>query len=50
LVPQALPVPLFAQERTDATEKKTGGGVVTYLLDYLNMAGTRKSNEFQPLT
>src|SRR5215831_12610111 len=50
LVLQALPVPLFAQERTDATEKKSGGTVVTYLLDYLNMAGTRKSSEFQPLS
>jgi hypothetical protein len=45
-----LSAPLFAQERTDGTDKKPGSGVINYLLDYINMAGTRKSNEFQPLT
>ena len=50
LVAQALSVPLCAQERTDATEKGRVAGVVNDFLDDLNMAGTKKSNEFQPLT
>lgn len=50
LVAQALSVPLFAQEQTDATEKGRVTGVINNILDYINMAGTKKSNEFQPLT
>jgi len=50
LVAQALSVPLFAQEQTETTEKKPAAGVINHLLDYLNMAGTRNSNEFQPQT
>jgi hypothetical protein len=50
LVAQALSIPLLAQEQTDATEKTPVSGVVNYLLDYINMAGTSKSSEFQPLT
>jgi hypothetical protein len=50
LIAQALSVPLLSQEQMDATEKKPVPGVINYLLDYLNMTGTRKSSEFQPLT
>jgi hypothetical protein len=39
-----------AQEQVDANPKKPGSGPVDYLLNYLNMAGTRKSKEFVPMT
>jgi hypothetical protein len=41
---------LVAQEQTDANPKKPGSGLIDYLLNYLNMAGTKKSNEFVPMT
>jgi hypothetical protein len=41
---------LVAQEQTDANPKKPGSGLIDYLLNYLNMAGTKKSNEFRPMT
>jgi hypothetical protein len=41
---------LVAQEETDANPKKPGSGLIDYLLNYLNMAGTKKSNEFVPMT
>ena len=49
-----ISVPLKAQDQTGntTTTKKTGvvDKGIDYLLNYLNMAGTKKSNEFQPLT
>jgi hypothetical protein len=42
--------PLLAQEQTPANPKKPGSGFIEYLLNYLNMAGTKKSNEFVPMT
>jgi len=39
-----------AQEQTDANPKKPGSGLIDYLLNYLNMAGTKKSKEFRPMT
>ena len=41
---------LVAQEQTKANPKKPGSGLIDYLLNYLNMAGTKKSNEFVPMT
>lgn len=41
---------LVAQEQTDTNPKKRGSGFIDYLLNYLNMAGTTKSNEFRPMT
>ena len=41
---------LVAQEQTDANPKKPGSGFIDYLLNYLNMAGTKKSKEFRPMT
>jgi len=41
---------LVAQEQTDTNPKKPGSGLIDYLLNYLNMAGTKKSNEFRPMT
>ena len=41
---------LIAQEQTNANPKKPGSGLIDYLLNYLNMAGTKKSNEFRPMT
>jgi hypothetical protein len=41
---------LIAQEQTNANPKKPGSGLIDYLLNYLNMAGTKKSNEFVPMT
>ena len=41
---------LVAQEQTGANPKKTDSGPIDYLLNYLNMAGTKKSNEFLPMT
>jgi hypothetical protein len=41
---------LIAQEQTNPNPKKPGSGLIDYLLNYLNMAGTKKSNEFVPMT
>jgi len=41
---------LVAQEQADDNPEKPASGFIGYLLDYLNMAGTKKSNEFQPMT
>ena len=41
---------LVAQEQVDAKPKKSGSGPIDYLLNYLNMAGTKKSKEFVPMT
>jgi hypothetical protein len=41
---------LVAQEQTDTNPKKPGSVLIDYLLNYLNMAGTKKSNEFRPMT
>jgi hypothetical protein len=41
---------LVAQEQTGANPKKPDSGLIGYLLNYLNMAGTKKSNEFEPMT
>jgi hypothetical protein len=41
---------LMAQEQTDTNPKKPGSTLIDYLLNYLNMAGTKKSNEFLPMT
>jgi hypothetical protein len=41
---------LVAQEQTDANPKKPGAGPIDYLLNYFNMADTRKSKEFVPMT
>jgi hypothetical protein len=41
---------LLAQEQTGANPKKPDSGLIGYLLNYLNMAGTKKSNEFEPMT
>ena len=43
------PLPV-AQEQTDTNPKKPGSVLVDYLLNYLNMAGTKKSSEFVPMT
>jgi hypothetical protein len=47
-------VPLVpAQQQSSITEEEKSGTVsrgVDYLLNYLNMAGTEKASEFQPLT
>ena len=49
-----ISVPLKAQDQTGNTTTTKQTGVVDkgidYLLNYLNMAGTKKSYEFQPLT
>ena len=37
---------LVAQEQTDANPEKPGSGFIDYLLNYLNMAGTKRSKEF----
>jgi hypothetical protein len=42
--------PLVAQEQTNTNPKKPGSTLIDYLLNYLNMAGTKKSNEFLPMT
>src|SRR5437762_7794614 len=41
---------LVVQEQTDANPRKPDSGFIDYLLNYLNMAGTKKSNEFRPMT
>ena len=41
---------LIAQEQTNANPKKPGSSLIDYLLNYLNMAGTKKSSEFVPMT
>jgi hypothetical protein len=41
---------LVAQEKTDSNPKNRGSVLIDYLLNYLNMAGTEKSNEFRPMT
>ena len=41
---------LVAQEQTGTNPKKPGSFLIDYLLNYLNMAGTKKSNEFRPMT
>ena len=41
---------LVAEEQTDTNPKKPGSVLIDYLLNYLNMAGTEKSNEFRPMT
>jgi hypothetical protein len=41
---------LVAQEHADSKTKKPGAGLIDYFLNYLNMAGTKKSNEFLPLS
>ena len=41
---------LAAQEQTDANPKKAGSGLVGFVFNFLNMAGTEKSNEFRPMT
>jgi hypothetical protein len=41
---------LVAQQQTDTNPKKAGSVLIDYLLNYLNMAGTKKSNEFRPMT
>jgi hypothetical protein len=41
---------LVSQEQTDTKPKKPGSVLIDYLLNYLNMAGTEKSNEFRPMT
>jgi hypothetical protein len=41
---------LAAQEQTDANPKKAGSGLVDFVFNFLNMAGTEKSNEFRPMT
>lgn len=40
---------LVAQEQTDTNPKKPGSSFIDYLLNYLNMAATTKSNEFRPM-
>ena len=37
---------LVAQEQAGTNTKKPGSGLIDYFLNYLNMAGTKKSNEF----
>jgi hypothetical protein len=47
----ALWIPLLAaQEQTDANPKKAGSRFVDELFNFLNMAGTKKSQEFRPMT
>ena len=41
---------LVAQEQTDANPKKPGSGLIDDLFNLLNMAGTKKSKEFRPMT
>ena len=42
--------PLLAQAQTDTNPTRKGGSVLTdYLLNYLNMADTKQSNEFRPM-
>jgi hypothetical protein len=41
---------LVAQDQTDANPKEPGSVLIDYLLNYLNMAGAKKSNEFRPMT
>ena len=41
---------LVAQEETDTNPKNRGSVLIDYLLNYLNMAGTEKSNKFRPMT
>jgi hypothetical protein len=41
---------LLAQEQTDTNPKKPDSVLIDYLLNYLNMAGTKKSNDFRPMT
>jgi hypothetical protein len=41
---------LVAQQQTEANPKKPSSSLIDYLLNYLNMAGTKKSNEFVPMT
>ena len=41
---------LVAQEQTETSPKKSESVLIDYLLNYLNMAGTKKSGEFRPMT
>lgn len=41
---------VVAQEQTDATPKKPDSRLVDQLFNFLNMAGTKKSKEFRPMT
>ncbi len=41
---------LVAQEQTDANPKKPGSGLIDSVFNFLNMAGTKKSKEFRPMT
>jgi len=36
--------------QTDANPKKSGSGLTDFVFNFLNMAGTKKSKEFQPMT
>ena len=52
-VPDPLPVTaatqvLVAQEQTDAKPKNPGSGLIDYLLNYLNLAGTKSRTNFCP--
>ena len=41
---------LVTQVQTDANPKKPGSGLTDFVFNFLNMAGTKKSKEFQPMT
>ena len=41
---------LVAQEQPDANPKKPSSGMIDSLFNFLNMAGTKKSKEFRPMT
>jgi hypothetical protein len=41
---------VVAQEQTDANPKKPDSRLVDQLFNFLNMAGTKKSKEFRPMT
>ncbi len=41
---------LVAQEQTDANPKKPGSRPIENLFNFLNMAGTKNSKEFRPMT
>jgi hypothetical protein len=41
---------LVGQEHTDANPKKSGSALIDSVFNFLNMAGTKKSKEFRPMT
>jgi hypothetical protein len=41
---------LMAQGQSDANSKKPGSGLIDSVFNFLNMAGTKKSKEFRPMT